>query len=220
MAQNSILSQYPPEHAYFRWGSAGSIGLHALVVGVVLLVAFLTHVKTLEELMKDSGSIATNGPAPDEPMEVVLVPDDTPPPPPVDNPEFVRKIEKPKPVVVPPPVPQPVKQVVAKAKPHYTALRATGDGQTNTISKLVVGSSEFPQPPYPVEAEMKHQTGTVNVSIQFDGDGHVADVEVIDSSGPSIFISNTRSWIRSRWHDAQFAGQTVSAPIRYVLPGV
>lgn len=218
MAQTSILSQYPPERVYFRWGTAGSLGLHLLIAGTIVLIAVLTHVKTIEELMKESGSIATNGPAPEEPMEVVLI-DDTPPPPPVVNPEFTRQIEQSKPVVVPPPVPQPVKQPVAKVKPHYTAPSATGDGQTNTISRLVVGSSEFPQPPYPVEAEMKHQTGTVNVSIQFDGNGRVTNVQVIDSSGPSIFVANTRSWIRSRWHKAEFAGQTVSAPIRYILPG-
>lgn len=219
MAQTSILSQYPPEQVYFRWGTAGSVGMHLLIAGIIVLSAILTHVKTIEELMKESGSIATNGPAPEEPMEVVLVPADTPPPPPVVNPDFVRQVELPKPVVIPPPVVRPAKKPIAQAKPHYTAPKATGDGQTSTISRLVVGSSEFPQPPYPVEAEMKHQTGTVDVSIQFDGGGRVSDVQVVDSSGPSIFASNTRSWIRSHWHNSQFAGQTVSAPIRYILPG-
>jgi periplasmic protein TonB len=220
MAHTSILSQYPPEQGYFRLGTAGSFGLHMLVAGVILLVAFLTHVKTIEELMKESGSVATSGPAPEEPMEVVLVPDDTPPPPPVVNPDFVRQIEKPKPVVVPIPVPQPVKQIVAKAKPRYTAPRATGDGQTNTVSRLVVGTGGFPQPGYPVEAEMRHQAGTVLVSIQFDGAGRVADAEVVQSSGVSLLDSNTRSFIRSHWHDPSFAGKTVSVPITYHLAGI
>ena len=218
MAQSSTLTQYPPEQYYVRWGAAGSFGIHLFVASTILLIAFLTHVKTLEQLMKESGSIATTGPAPEEPMEVVLQPDDTPPPPPIVNPDFVREIEKPKPVVVPPP-PVPVKKVVAQVKPRYTAPRATGTGETNTVSRLVVGSNQFPQPPYPVEAEMKHQTGTVNVNIQFDGGGRVAEVEVSSSSGVSILDSNTRSWIRSRWHDTSFAGQTVSVPITYRMPG-
>jgi len=218
MPHVSTINQYPPEQSYVRWGAVGSLGIHFLVAGAVLLVAFLAHVKTLEELMKESGSIATNGPAPEEPMEVVLQPDDVPPPPPSVNPEFVRQIETPKPVVVAPP-PIVVKKTVAQVKPKYTAPAAKGDGQTNTVSRLVVGSSEFPQPPYPVEAEMQHQTGSVNVSIQFDGSGSVTDVQVLDSTGASIFISNTRSWIRSHWRNASFAGQSVSVPITYHLPG-
>ena len=87
-------------------------------------------------------------------------------------------------------------------------------------SRLVVGTGGFPQPGYPVEAEMRHQAGTVLVSIQFDGAGRVADAEVVQSSGVSLLDSNTRSFIRSHWHDPSFAGKTVSVPITYHLAGI
>ena len=200
-----------------RWGTAGSLGAHLFVAAVVLLVAFLTHVKTLEELMKESGSIITSGPAPEQPMEVVLQPDDVPPPPPIDNPEFIREIEKLKPVPVPPP--EVVKKPVVQVKPKYTAPKATGDGESNTVSKLIVGSGGFPAPGYPVEAQMRHQSGTVLMSVQFDGGGSVSEAQVLSSSGVSVLDSNARSWIRSHWHNASFAGQSVSVPITYHLPG-
>ncbi len=200
-----------------RWGTVGSLGAHLFVAAVVLLVAFLTHVKTLEELMQESGSIATNGPAPEQPMEVVLQPDDVPPPPLTDNPEFIREVEKPKTTAAPPP--EIVKKSVVQVKPKYTAPRATGDGESNTVSKLIVGSGGFPAPGYPVEAQMRHQSGTVLMNVQFDGGGSVSETQVLSSSGVSILDSNTRSWIRSHWHNASFAGQRVSVPITYHLPG-
>ena len=218
MAQVSTINQYPPEQLYVRWGAFGSFGIHIFVAGVIVLIAFLTHVKSLEQLMKESGSIATNGPAPEQPMEVILQPDDLPPPPPTDNPEFIREIEKPKSVVTPPQavIPKPVVQV----QPKYTAPKATGSGESNTVSKLIVGSGGFPAPGYPLEAEVRHQAGTVVVNIQFNSEGSVSEAEVIESSGVSILDANARSWIRSHWHNASFASRSVSVPITYRLPGV
>ncbi len=200
-----------------RWGALGSVGLHLLVIAGVLLIAFLTHVKSLEELMRESGSIAQSGPAPEQPMEVVLQPDDVPPPPPTLNPDFIRQIEKPKPVVIPPPQPVVVKKPVVQVKPRYTAPKATGTGESETVSRLVVGSANFPQPGYPYEAQARRQTGTVLISIQFDGSGNAADVSVIQSSGVSILDSSARIFIRSHWKDARFAGQTKTVPIEFTL---
>lgn len=218
MAQNSQLSQYPPEEVHLRWGLSGSCGIHLTIAGAVLLLAFLTHVKSLEELMRDSGSIATNGPAPEEPMEVVLQPDDTPPPPTL-NPDFIRQVEKPKPPEVVPPKPPPVQvqKPVPQQKPRYTAPRATGSGETNTVSRLVVGSGNFPAPTYPYSARANRETGTVLIAIQFDGSGGIENAEVANSSGYDDLDSNTRIFIRAHWHDPSFAGRSVTVPIQYKL---
>jgi TonB family protein len=83
-----------------------------------------------------------------------------------------------------------------------------------------VGSGGFPAPGYPLEAELRHQTGTVVVTIQFNSDGGVSEVDVIQSSGVSSLDSNTERWIRGHWQNPNFAGRTVSVPINYHLHGV
>jgi TonB family protein len=219
MAHPASLTRYPAEQIFLRHGAAGSFGLHLFVVSVIILIAFLTHVKTIEQLMAEGGSIAQSGPAPEQSIEVLLRPEDLPPPPPTINPEFIRQTELPKPKVVPPP-PVPVRpqpKPVRVSKPRYTAPQATGTGESASVSQLVVGSSGFPQPGYPYEARLHHQTGTVSIGIQFDGSGAAADVEVIASSGVSILDSSTRNFIREHWHDDSFAGRHVTVPVEYRL---
>jgi len=206
------------EEQSLRVGATAAVSLHLLVAGVVALAAFLTHIKTIQQLMAEGGSIAQNGPAPQEQMEVVLVPDDLPPPPPTPNPDFIRQIVPPKPVVLPPPVPvvaQPKPKPVAH--PHYTAPRATGSGDSATVSRLVVGSSGFPQPGYPYLALQRRQTGTVNVSIQFDAAGHAEEVEIIGSSGLAILDSAAQDFIRANWQNESFAGRRATVPIEFHL---
>jgi len=216
----SSFNYHSPDDPHIKWGFAGSLGFHFLIISTILLVAFLTHVKSLEELMKESGSIATSGPAPEQPMEVVLQPDDTPPSPPIDHPDFIREIVKPKPVPVVPKLAPPKPKPIAQPKPKFTAPRATGSGETNTISKLVIGSGGFPAPGYPIEAQIKHQTGTVLLNLQFDGSGSVAEAEVTESSGHSVLDANARQWVRMHWHNGSFANRIVSVPIQYTLPGI
>jgi TonB family protein len=221
MSHSVGFKSYPGEEIYIREGATASFSLHLLVAGLVVLVAFLTHIKTIEQLMAEGGSIAQNGPAPQETMEVELRPEDLPPPPPTVNPEFIRQIELPKPVVTPPPpvpVPPPPKPVIV-AKPRFTAPKATGSGDSASVSRLVVGTSGFPQPSYPYQAEVRGQTGTVSVAVQFDGSGSVADVEVTTSSGVPILDSATTSFIQANWHNPGFAGRHATVPIRFELNG-
>lgn len=220
MIQTVSLTQYPAERVYIRHGATASLGLHIFVAGLIALIAFLTHIKSIEQLMAEGGSLAQNGPAPEENIEVELRPEDLPPPPPTVNPEFVQQVELPKPVVIPPPpvpVPVPPPKPVIVAKPRFTAPKATGSGESASVSNLVVGSSGFPRPGYPYEARIHHQTGTVLISIQFDSRGEAADVEVIQSSGVRILDSSTRSFIHSNWHNEAFAGKRVSVPVEYRL---
>jgi TonB family protein len=217
MRQPPSITRYPDEQHYLRWGASGSFGIHVLFAAVIVLLAFFAHIKTIQELMAEGGSIAQSGPAPKQQMEVVLRLDDLPPPPPTANPEFIKQVELPKPVVVPPPVAVPVPKVkpVVIAKPRFTAPQATGTGESAGVSHLVIGSSGFPQPGYPYEAQVRRQTGTVNVSIRFDASGNAEDVEVIQSSGVSILDTSTQNFIRSHWHNASFAGRTATVPVRY-----
>ena len=154
-------------------------------------------------------------------MEVELRPPDLPPPPPTVNPEFIKQIVLPKPVVVPPqPVPvapPPPRPVPVVHKPHFTAPHATGTGETASVSQLVLGSSGFPRPGYPYEARLRHQSGTVVVGIQFDSEGRPADVEIDTSSGVSVLDSSTRSFIQANWRNESFAGRRVTVPVEYQL---
>ena len=207
MADVSTLNRYPVEETYFRWGAAGALGIHIFLAAVVLVIAWLTGIKSIEQLMKESGSPAINAPPPDQQIEVELK-DDLPPPPPVVNPEFIRQIEK--------PVPPPPKPVIKKPEVQ-PKLRPAAPAPA-MVSRLVIGSGNFPKPLYPIYAMLHHETGTVVFSIQFDGDGKASDVDVVSSSGYSDLDSSARYWIRSRWHDSNYANSSATVPIAFVPP--
>jgi TonB family protein len=103
------------------------------------------------------------------------------------------------------------------AKPRYTAPKATGSGESASVSRVVLGSSGFPRPGYPYQARIHHQTGTVSIGIQFDASGEAGDVEVIESSGVPLLDSSTCDFIRSHWHNESFAGRRVTVPVEYQL---
>jgi len=208
MAHTSVINRYPDEETYGRWGMAGSFSLHVLFIAIVLGIAWLTGVKSIEQLMKESGALAIAPPPPqDQPVEVELK-DMLPPPPPVDNPEFIRQIEKPIPIPPPPVIKKPVVQPRKAAPPAPSAPAV--------VSKLVVGSGNFPRPGYPYEALVRRETGTVIVSIEFDSGGGVSEVNVVTSSGHSDLDSSARSFIREHWRDSSFANQSATVPIQYL----
>jgi TonB family protein len=126
-------------------------------------------------------------------------------------------VELPEPVIIPPPpVPvQPQPKPVSVGKPRFTALKATGRGETASVSRLVVGTSGFPQPAYPYQAQVQHEQGTVSIAIQFDGSGSVSDVEVTGSSGVPLLDSSTVKFIQAHWHNESFAGRHATVPIEY-----
>jgi periplasmic protein TonB len=210
-----LISQYPKEDIRVRRGVVIAIGIHVFLAALVCLVTYLMGITSLKELLDKGGSIATSGPAPEEPMTVELLLDEVPPPP-VQNPEFIQEIVKPKVQPVVPPKKLDLKPV-DKPKPRYTAPNAKGTGRTNTVSKFVVGSSGLPHPPYPVAALDAHQEGTVRLHILFDGSGNVSDVNVTSSSGVILLDVSARNFIKGNWHNITFANQTVDVPIVYSM---
>jgi TonB family protein len=202
----SSISRYQEEQTYVRWGTAGSFGIHLLLAAVILTVTWLTGVKSIEQLMKESGSLAMNPPPPDQQLEVELK-DDLPPPPPTPAPEFIRQIEKP---IPPPPKPIIIKKPIEQPRPRAVVSAPA------MVSRLVVGSGNFPKPGYPYQALLRHEGGTVMIAIQFDSEGRVSDADVANSSGHPDLDSGASSFIRAHWHDPSFAGRSVTVPIDFV----
>jgi protein TonB len=140
---------------------------------------------------------------------------EAPPPPPIATvPVLAVQPSKPAP-------PTPVKTRAATRPVISPAPAATA--QTNPkpaaapASSYAPGLSVLPHPPYPTEARNRGQTGTVIMNVQFDAEGNVAHAEVAQSSGVPILDSETRSFIRTHWHSAAYAGQTISQPVQYSL---
>ena len=84
-------------------------------------------------------------------------------------------------------------------------------------SSYASGPNILPHPPYPIEARDLRETGIVIMNVQFDVKGDVAQADVAQSSGVPILDSETRSFIRTHWHSAAYAGQAVSVPVQYKL---
>lgn len=206
MANLSTL-RYPGDETYFRWGAAGAFGFHVLVAAVILTAAYLTGVKSIEQLMKESGALELAPPPPDQPIEIDIK-DVLPPPPPVENPEFVRQIVKP----VPPPIPVPViPKPVVKNEPRPVSHAHAA------VSRLIVGSGSFPQPGYPYDALVNRETGTVTLAIRFDGSGKPSNVEIVNSSGHTDLDSGAREFVLEHWHDSGFANRSATVPIQFTL---
>ncbi len=205
---NSSTLRYPAEHTYVRWGTVGAFGLHVLFAVIILTIAWFTGVKSIEQLMKESGALALAPPPPQDQIEIELK-DVLPPPPPVENPDFVRQIEKP---VPPPPLPVPViKPPVVHNEPRPVAHPHAA------VSRLVVGSGGFPRPGYPYDALVNHETGTVTLSIRFDENGRASSVEIVNSSGHTDLDAGAREFVLEHWHDAGFANSSATVPISFVL---
>jgi len=208
--QPSELTDYPAERTYAREAIGVSVGAHVLVVVIIGIIALIFHVKSLRDLMLQGGALEIHSPPPEEHIEVFLK-DELPPPPPVVTPEFIREIVKPPP---PPPVIVPPKP---KPKPTPTPVVAEKPRTVQMESRLLVGSSGLPQPGYPTRAKLMHISGTVVISVTFDGGGKAIGAEVVSSSGAGILDSSARSFILENWHNDSFAGRTETVPIQYTL---
>lgn len=196
-------------------GISIAIFLHLFVATMVCLIMYILGIQSLKELLEKGGAIASSGPAPEQPMIIDLKLDDIKPPP-TDQIEFMQQILKPKPEpVIPKPPPKPIPKPVVKIQPKFTAPKATGSGNSNTVSAFVLGSSGLPHPNYPYQALAAHEGGTVDMHVVFDGSGGISSAEVTGSSGYSILDASTRTFIYSNWKNAGMANRTVNVPIVY-----
>lgn len=203
---NSFLYE-SAEKSNLRLGALCSAGLHLFLILFVAVLAWITGVKSLADLM----SAAVVPPPPDQQQIMEIELDEQPPPPPPDVVDFQRqhlivKNQPPPPPPPPKPKPPPPKPVV-RAEPPPAA----------PPHELVVGSGHFPQPTYPPRAKLMRISGTVVVNVHFDGSGGVGSVDVESSSGSSILDSSSVNFIRENWHDASWAGKSGRVPIRYQL---
>jgi protein TonB len=191
------VHDYPEEKRYVPWGMFASIGVHLIIVTVILILAYVHHIRSLRELMTAS----MVAPPPDQ-IEILIV-DEKKQPPPTANPLWIMQIIIPK--FKPPPPPPP-----PKPKPKPQAVRV--------VSRIEPSRYNLAEPTYPAEAWQNHIEGTVILKVSFDGSGGVIDAEVEESSGSALLDSSTRHFILSNWHCQDLAGQVEEVPIRFQLP--
>jgi protein TonB len=196
--EESGIHDYPEEKRYTPWGMFASVGFHLTVMGIVLWLAYLNHIRSLRDMM--TASIVQ---LPVDQLEILLI-DEKKQPPPTTNPLWIKQIIIPKNKPPPPPPPKP------KPKPKQVPVRE--------VPRITPGTNSLPRPTYPIEAYRDHIEGTVLMKVSFDASGTVYDAEVEESSGSSILDSETRHFILSNWHDPDFAGQVQDVPIRYEFP--
>ena len=89
---------------------------------------------------------------------------------------------------------------------------ASGQG----AGKFVMGSRQFPKPPYPSQARMREMQGVVSLSITVSN-GIIQGVRIVASSGYALLDQTCVPWIQSNWHFPSNYTGTVTAPIRFNL---
>ncbi len=179
-----------------------AVGLHV----VLLLVGYLRPHDTLLDLIA-KGEVEAVAPVDQQPQQEVYLVDNNPPPPPEANPEFVKPQEVVK--VPPPPVLKPLSPPQVQPKPVEQAVKFA------PVS-VVIGDRNFPKPPYPYEAKLKHFQGTVEVALNVVA-GQIVSAEVASSSGYGVLDSTAVNWIRQRWHFPTEITRNLSQPIAFHL---
>jgi periplasmic protein TonB len=213
---------------HHRFAYLASVTLHGFALLAVIALACLYGQLPLPR----SGSAAGSTSISLEKMLVVAPPAEPPPAPPkvVDMPKISMAPVDPgfgpmrAEIGVPVLLAQPTKSTkpteTMQAKPrtaaHGTAQRETKAAAT-AVSSYAPGQNFMPHPPYPSEAHDRGEMGTVVLMVYFSPKGNVDQVEVSQSSGSSILDSETRSFIRMRWHCPEFAGQIKTVPVQYTL---
>jgi TonB family protein len=218
----SQLAQYPRDELRMGRGLLIAVGVHLFLGALICLILYLLGIVSLKELLEKGGSIASSGPAPQQPMIIELKLDKILPPP-TDHIEFIKQILKPKEIPKPIPKPTPIQKIVtaikheiAKVLPkRFTAPKATGSGNSSSVSGFIKGSSGFPYPNYPYDALQAGEGGTVQMHVVFDAGGGVASADIVSSSGIIELDTSTRNFIYGHWKNASVANQSVNVSIIY-----
>lgn len=216
-----------------------------LVHGLIIGIGFYRPNDTLLDLIAHGGQEENNPPPLEETVDVVQPPEQAvPEPPPEEAPEFIKPVEIPKVAEIPKPIPTPVPtpepvvppkpEPVVQAKPIKTPVVkkvatasakpkpvnpsvGTGTGDPNFApSSLVVGNKDFPKPPYPSEARMRHYQGVVVLAISVVN-GEVSDVSIQSSSGYGILDSTASRWVQLRWRFPKNLTRSLSQKVAFAL---
>jgi TonB family protein len=200
------INDYPEGRNYAKKAVGLSLGVHILVVLIIGVVAHLSHVKSLRDLMLRGRSVEMH-PSPNEERIEISLMEQLPPPSPISKPELIHRI------VIPPSKPV----TVEKPNQHLQRSQIVAAPRLETESRLVVGTSGLPHPGYPTRAKLMHISGTVVISVSFDNSGRAVGAEVVSSSGSRMLDEPTRSFILEHWHNDAFAGKTETVPVEYNL---
>ena len=191
-----------------RAGIAVSITLHALVIA-----ALFFHFRDQPKLPEAPEQLAV--------VEVVLGGGGTPAPPP----PAPAKVEPPKP---PPPTPQPAARPPPPPPPPppdekpAVRLGAADLGpeaqieanKNNQIRPAKPGSQNLP-PPYPMDAALRRERGTVHVQIHVDASGRVAAIDIV----PPITFASLSQAVRQAVAKWRFTpAETDGKPVPSVVP--
>ena len=87
-------------------------------------------------------------------------------------------------------------------------------------SEAIHPETPFPPPDYPAFALHKHESGIIDLAIQFDRLGNIKKCEVKNSSAPPDLTEYAQVFVAKRWHNAKFAGKSLEFPVKYVFQGV
>ncbi len=160
------------------------------------------------------------------PQEVKPEPEEIPPPPPeIAQTAPPEAVIPPPPLPVPPaPVPEPApptppSPVVAEADPAPQPAPSSGTAPVQEAfapSEVVIGNRDFPKPPYPYEAKLRHLQGTVVVSLSVV-DGRIVDAAVERSSGSGLLDRTAVTWIRKKWRFPAEVTRSLTQPIAFEL---
>jgi protein TonB len=217
-----------------RWNRPllGSIAVHALLLGAIVLALMQRLSPPLASgspaavttLFLQKPALVSTAASAAPPITIATTTTPTPSrtvPVPEEGVPVIAVLPKP----VAAPALQPMAEMTtAPAKKAQLATPRTkpAAAASNTHAALVAssyapGEEAFTHPPYPEEARERGDAGTVKVNVAFDAGGHVADVEITQSSGSLLLDHQTAAFIRANWHSAAEAGQVVCVPVRYSL---
>jgi len=197
----ALRLSFHEEGPQWRWPVLIALGLQLLLLGL----GYLNQHDSLLDLIA-KGETEAQLPQQPQPMEQEVLLDPTPPPPPVANPDFVapQEVTPPKPTP-PPPKPQPVVQSADKTVSMAPAT-------------FHVGDKNCPTPPYPYEAKVNHDQGTVMLSLSVV-DGRIVDAQVVGSSGHELLDTSTLQWVRAKWNFPPDITRTLNLPVKFQLAG-
>jgi len=179
-----------------------------IALGIQLTLLGLGYLNQHDSLLDLIAKGETEQQLPQDPpaLEQEVLLDPTPPPPPEPNPDFItpQDITPPKP---PPPqaVPKPPVPVAAQAV-------------SMAAQAFHVGDKSCPTPPYPYDAKVNHEQGTVMLSLSVV-DGRIVDAQISSSSGHELLDTSTLQWVRAKWNFPPDITRTLNLPVKFQLAG-